>query len=114
MSKTDNEGSREEVAQRLMERIRTTKNTKLLIKLSAQLNKMIPKNVGRPINNPSQSALDRLPLRDRIVVMVENKCKGQQGGWSALQPAEKEALLVEVKKTLTAEELTALEAEEKE
>ena len=114
MNKTENEGSREEVAQRLIEKIRTTKNTKTLIKLSAQFSKLMPKPVGRP-KNPTLtgSMLDNLSegerLRHRLVVQIENECKSR-GGWSALTRVDKDALLADATKSLSAEERVAIEA----
>jgi hypothetical protein len=53
--------------------------------------------------------IDGNQLANRLVVQIEGKCRAR-GGWNALTRAEKDALLAEAKKNLTAEERAAIEA----
>jgi hypothetical protein len=109
--------NRTEVVKRLTQEIEVTTDPKTLIELSRQLVKLLPKPKqvrGRP-RKVAEEPKKNLPLPDgkqvlnRLVLKVEAKCK-VRGGWSALMRADKDTLLAEATKSLSAEECEALEA----
>ena len=103
---------RTQMIKSLKEAMEKTKDPEMLLKLSQQAEKLMPKP-GKETRGRKPTSVDSLPDGKRIthhlVMMIEAKCKGR-GGWLKLSRPEKDALLAEAKKSLSKEECAAIEA----
>ena len=106
----------------LKEAMEKTKDPEMLLKLSQQAEKLMPKpgkeTRGRKpkavdAQNNTGSALDSLPDGERLafhlVMKMEAACRALGRGWNKLSRAEKDELLAAATKNLSAQERAAIE-----